>query len=75
MTLIRWRRLRLVPPAPRPDAHACAERIRSENGWGARCGEPGHVVDTPFRRANKWPPVDECKLRDLARRQLGEVTQ
>jgi hypothetical protein len=48
-----------------------AVKIRADMKW-AGCGQPDHRIDTPFRRASKWPPVDECVLRDLARRQAAE---
>lgn len=67
---IRVRRLRLAPP--RPDSHAWANRIRSELGWSATCGQPGHLVNTPFRRQQRLLPVDECVLREQAHRQLAE---
>jgi hypothetical protein len=52
-----------------------ADRIRAELKWAGGCGDPAHRVDTPFRQASKWPPVDECRLRDAARRQLEEAAQ
>jgi hypothetical protein len=55
----------------RADAHAWAARIREQMGW-AGCADPAHLVDTPFRRKHRWPPIDECVLRDRARRQLAE---
>ena len=67
----RVRRLRLAPPPT--DPHAWANRIRGEMGWAATCGQPGHLVNTPFRRAQKLRPVDECQLRDLAQRQADEA--
>jgi hypothetical protein len=74
-SLLPFRRRRQTPPQPaRADAHAWASQIRAGMGW-AGCGQPGHRIDTPFRRASKWPPVDECKLRDLARRQLDHITR
>ena len=57
----------------KPDAHAWAAEIRARMGW-AGCGQPAHLIDTPFRRGRKWPPIDECKLRAEARRQLAGAT-
>lgn len=54
------------------DAHAWAAHIRAQMGEGG-CGDSAHAVDTPFRRNQKWAPVDECKLRAEARRQLAEA--
>lgn len=69
--LLPFRRRRRPEPQPaRADAHAWASRIRADMGW-AGCGDPGHLVDTLFRRAQKRPPVDECKLRAEAQRQLA----
>jgi hypothetical protein len=54
------------------DAHAWAARIRAAMGW-AGCGDVAHRIDTPFRRTQKWPPVDECKLQAEARSQVAEA--